>query len=200
MRFVEVSAKAGCLGSEGLLRSRHRVVRRQRRTAGWISTSATIRTRISSTSIRRTARSRRSGFPMGVAVSEDGAEQGSMGIALGDYDHSGRFSIHVTNFAEEYNALYRNNGDPFHRRVVPIAHGRGQPAVCRLGERLLRLRQRRLAGSHCRERPRLSAARSRAARRVGGISPAETALSQSAVTGRSKRWPESTARRSPKSA
>jgi hypothetical protein len=52
-------------------------------------------------------------FPMGVAVSEDGAEQGSMGIAIGDYDHSGRFSIHVTNFAEEYNALYRNNGDHF---------------------------------------------------------------------------------------
>ena len=53
------------------------------------------------------------GFPMGVAVSEDGGEQGSMGIALGDYDHSGRFSIHVTNFAEEYNALYRNDGDHF---------------------------------------------------------------------------------------
>jgi hypothetical protein len=54
-----------------------------------------------------------SGFPMGVAVSEDGAEQGSMGVAVGDYDRSGRFSIHVTNFAEEYNALYRNNGDHF---------------------------------------------------------------------------------------
>ena len=54
-----------------------------------------------------------SGFPVGVAVSEDGAEQGSMGIAIGDYDRSGRFSIHVTNFAEEYNALYRNNGDHF---------------------------------------------------------------------------------------
>jgi enediyne biosynthesis protein E4 len=52
-------------------------------------------------------------FPMGVAVSEDGAEQGSMGIALGDYDHSGRFSIHVTNFAEEYNALYRSDGTHF---------------------------------------------------------------------------------------
>ena len=53
------------------------------------------------------------GFPMGVAVSEDGAEQGSMGIAIGDYDRSGRFSIHVTNFAEEYNALYRNQGEHF---------------------------------------------------------------------------------------
>jgi hypothetical protein len=52
-------------------------------------------------------------FPAGVAVSEDGAEQGSMGIAVGDYDHSGRFSLFVTNFAEEYNALYHNDSDHF---------------------------------------------------------------------------------------
>ena len=53
------------------------------------------------------------GFPMGVAVSEDGAEQGSMGVAVGDYDNSGRFSLWVTNFSEEYNALYHNDGDHF---------------------------------------------------------------------------------------
>ncbi len=52
-------------------------------------------------------------FPLGVAVSEDGAEQGSMGVAVGDYDHSGRFSLFVTNFSEEYNNLYRNDGDHF---------------------------------------------------------------------------------------
>jgi len=52
-------------------------------------------------------------FPLGVAVSEDGAEQGSMGVALGDYDHSGRFSIFVTNFSEEYNAFYHHDGDHF---------------------------------------------------------------------------------------
>jgi enediyne biosynthesis protein E4 len=52
-------------------------------------------------------------FPIGVAVSEDGAEQGSMGIAVGDYDNSGRFSIWVTNFSEEYNALYHHEGDHF---------------------------------------------------------------------------------------
>jgi hypothetical protein len=52
-------------------------------------------------------------FPMGVAVSEDGAEQGSMGIAVGDYDNSGRPSLFVTNFSEEYNALYRHEGDHF---------------------------------------------------------------------------------------
>jgi hypothetical protein len=52
-------------------------------------------------------------FPMGVAVSQDGTEQGSMGVAIGDYDNSGRFHIWVTNFAEEYNALYHNEGDYF---------------------------------------------------------------------------------------
>ena len=52
-----------------------------------------------------------SGFFMGVAVSEDGGEQGGMGVAVGDYDGSGRLSLFVSNFAEEYNALYRNEGD-----------------------------------------------------------------------------------------
>jgi hypothetical protein len=52
-------------------------------------------------------------FPMGVAVSEDGGEQGSMGVAVGDYDNVGRLSLFVTNFAEEYNALYHNDGDHF---------------------------------------------------------------------------------------
>jgi hypothetical protein len=50
---------------------------------------------------------------MGVAVSEDGAEQGGMGLAVGDYDGSGRFSLFKTNFAEEYNNLYHNDGDHF---------------------------------------------------------------------------------------
>jgi enediyne biosynthesis protein E4 len=52
-------------------------------------------------------------FPMGVAVSEDGAEQGSMGVSVGDYDGSGRWSLFVTNFSEEYNDLFRNDGDHF---------------------------------------------------------------------------------------
>jgi hypothetical protein len=53
------------------------------------------------------------GFPMGAAVSEDGGEQGSMGVAVGDYDNIGRLSLFVTNFAEEYAALYHNNLDHF---------------------------------------------------------------------------------------
>jgi len=50
------------------------------------------------------------GLESGSAVSGDGSEQGSMGVAVGDYDHSGRFSIYVTNFADEFNTLYKNTG------------------------------------------------------------------------------------------
>jgi hypothetical protein len=53
------------------------------------------------------------GFPAGVAVSEDGSEQGSMGVGVSDYTNVGRPSLFVTNFAEEYNALYRNDGTHF---------------------------------------------------------------------------------------
>jgi hypothetical protein len=52
-------------------------------------------------------------FPMGVAVSDDGGEQGGMGLAIGDFDRSGRLGIFKTNFAEEHNNLYRNEGTHF---------------------------------------------------------------------------------------
>jgi hypothetical protein len=50
------------------------------------------------------------GLFSGTGVSGDGSEQGSMGVAVGDYLHTGKFGIYVTNFADEYNTLYRNNG------------------------------------------------------------------------------------------
>ncbi len=34
-----------------------------------------------------------------------------MGVALGDYLHTGRFSIAITHFSEEYTTLFRNDGD-----------------------------------------------------------------------------------------
>ena len=34
-----------------------------------------------------------------------------MGIALGDYDHTGRGSIFLSHFSEDYGALYRNDGN-----------------------------------------------------------------------------------------
>jgi hypothetical protein len=50
------------------------------------------------------------GFLAGTAVSQDGSEQAGMGVALGDYLHTGRFSIFLTHFSDEYAALFRNDG------------------------------------------------------------------------------------------
>jgi enediyne biosynthesis protein E4 len=46
----------------------------------------------------------------GTAVSKDGGEMAGMGVAVCDYNHTGRFSIHVTNFEDQSNSLYRNDG------------------------------------------------------------------------------------------
>ncbi|HEX9111476.1 MAG TPA: CRTAC1 family protein [Terriglobales bacterium] len=51
------------------------------------------------------------GLESGTAVSEDGSEQASMGVAIGDYNHTGRPSLYITNFSDEDNSLYRNDGD-----------------------------------------------------------------------------------------
>jgi enediyne biosynthesis protein E4 len=46
----------------------------------------------------------------GVSANEDGAEQANMGVALGDYLHTGRMSLLLSHFDIEYAALYRNEG------------------------------------------------------------------------------------------
>jgi enediyne biosynthesis protein E4 len=51
------------------------------------------------------------GFSAGVAVSQDGNEQANMGVALGDYKHTGHPSIVVTHFSDEYTALFQNLGE-----------------------------------------------------------------------------------------
>lgn len=51
------------------------------------------------------------GLQSGTAVSEDGSEQASMGIAVGDYSHTGRPSLYVTNFSDENDLLFHNDGD-----------------------------------------------------------------------------------------
>jgi hypothetical protein len=46
----------------------------------------------------------------GVAENEDGVEQANMGLALGDYLHTGRMSLAISHFDNEYTAFYRNDG------------------------------------------------------------------------------------------
>jgi enediyne biosynthesis protein E4 len=47
----------------------------------------------------------------GAAVSQDGTAQANMGVALGDYLHSGNIAVAISHFSDEYMALYRNDGD-----------------------------------------------------------------------------------------
>lgn len=61
------------------------------------------------------------GLPSGVAYSEDGKAQAGMGVAWGDYDNDGRMDIYVTNFSDDYNTLYRNEGDGFFRDATYAA-------------------------------------------------------------------------------
>ena len=49
-------------------------------------------------------------FESGTGYSGAGVEQGSMGVAFGDYDNDGLLDLYVTNFDTEHNALYRNLG------------------------------------------------------------------------------------------
>ncbi len=46
----------------------------------------------------------------GVALSEDGLEQAGMGVAIGDFDLDGNLDVFKTNFADDTNVLYRNDG------------------------------------------------------------------------------------------
>jgi hypothetical protein len=50
-------------------------------------------------------------YMSGFAVSGDGREQASMGIAVGDYNRDGRLDFYLTSFSDDYNALYRNDGE-----------------------------------------------------------------------------------------
>ena len=49
-------------------------------------------------------------FSSGVALNENGAAQANMGVAFGDYLHTGLMSLLISHFDNEYAALYRNKG------------------------------------------------------------------------------------------
>jgi hypothetical protein len=51
------------------------------------------------------------GYPSGVALNENGREQAGMGVAVGDYDNDGRVDFHITNFSDDSNVLYHNDGE-----------------------------------------------------------------------------------------
>ena len=50
-------------------------------------------------------------FASGFALNESGRETASMGIGAGDLTHNGRVDLYTTTFSDDYNPLYRNDGD-----------------------------------------------------------------------------------------
>ena len=72
----------------------------------------------------------------GVAYGPDGQEQGSMGVAAGDYDNDGRIDIVKTNFIQrDIHALPQRRGRLF-RRPNLYGRPRRQQPVRRLGREL----------------------------------------------------------------
>jgi hypothetical protein len=64
------------------------------------------------------------GAQSGVAYSVDGREQAGMGIDSADYDHDGRPDIVKTNFSDDSNNLYHNDGNgQFTDRAGPAGFG-----------------------------------------------------------------------------
>jgi enediyne biosynthesis protein E4 len=50
-------------------------------------------------------------YASGYALNENGRETASMGVAIGDYQNNGRLGLFNTTFSDDYDVLYRNDGD-----------------------------------------------------------------------------------------
>jgi enediyne biosynthesis protein E4 len=68
------------------------------------------------------------GLESGTALGEDGHEQAGMGVAIGDYNHTGLPSIVVTNFSMDNTPLYRNDGK-WDFQDVSYPAGIGLPSI-----------------------------------------------------------------------
>jgi len=71
-------------------------------------------------------------YMSGFALSEDGREQASMGIAVGDYDRDGKVDFYVSAFSDDYNTLYKNEGDGYFSDVT-FRGGLAEPTIPFLG-------------------------------------------------------------------
>ena len=71
-------------------------------------------------------------LPSGVAANEDGVEQANMGVAFGDYRHTGNISLLLSHFDIEYAALYENEGG-MNFNDVSIASGIARGTQGRVG-------------------------------------------------------------------
>jgi hypothetical protein len=72
------------------------------------------------------------GYPSGVALNENGREQAGMGVGIGDYDNDGLVDFYITNFSDDSNTLYHNDGEGNFTDVTFQARV-GEPTIPFLG-------------------------------------------------------------------
>jgi hypothetical protein len=72
------------------------------------------------------------GYPSGIALNENGREQAGMGVGIGDYDNDGLVDFYITNFSDDSNTLYHNDGEGNFTDVTFQA-GVGEPTIPFLG-------------------------------------------------------------------
>lgn len=71
-------------------------------------------------------------YPSGAALDANGREQAHMGVAVGDFDRDGRSDVHITNFADDFNVLYQNQGEGTFQDVS-FKYNVAQPSIPFLG-------------------------------------------------------------------
>jgi hypothetical protein len=71
-------------------------------------------------------------YASGYALNENGRETASMGLATGDYRNNGLIDIYNTVFSDDYNPLYRNDGDANYTDIS-YQMGIAEPTVPFLG-------------------------------------------------------------------
>ncbi|MGH9942552.1 MAG: CRTAC1 family protein [Pyrinomonadaceae bacterium] len=72
------------------------------------------------------------GYQSGVALNENGREQAGMGLGVGDYNNDGMVDFYVTNFSDDSNTLYRNDGEGNFTDVT-FQSGHGETTIPFLG-------------------------------------------------------------------
>lgn len=71
-------------------------------------------------------------YASGFALNQDGREIASMGLAVGDYDNTGWDSLFVTDFSDDYDVLFHNDGQANFTDISYHA-GVAQPTIPFLG-------------------------------------------------------------------